>query len=426
MVDRKAVTIVKIMATDNVGFKLIPILDDAPVEVHPANANSGPHVHVKRYGDRRTQDQLYYPITGDVTIMNGDGVVLSEVSYEKLMAAVRAQVVAEETCSKIKEAMGLGPMPTWDEVNDALRARPPEYPSSVQGSESRQAFNATSEDAHFDKGYSYDLFAELFGSSVRVVEMALATYHRNHPGVKYKIYHRKEPTKSGVIGYLEADEQMIFAIFESEAKDLIGLPLSYLASYDLVKEGGGRIMLQSGEGVTAFITPRCGNGFTPLRTRLDPAVCATPIVVDDIDDVAPTAIETRYSERNRGIRFIPSPGYDEMDQFIKRGHALTFARMFGCLVDTPPNGTWYLYLNGLGRDNSEVLGIMTVSSVPHLIVLKEGLRAVDGLTAKEKQRYGLKHLPNVGWTIEDYHDRRVFSIRLINGRIWDISVPTVY
>lgn len=410
----RPVNIIKIIHADKVGFDLHQIPYPTTIGVHVATETEPPYVLVRGYGDFRPASIV---VTGDVTIMNGDGVVLSQESYERLTLGVRSATAAAEVCKTIRDHMGLDPRPViWDEL-EQLRQKQ-EFPSSIQGSESRPAFNATQEDAHFDEGYSYKLFAELFGSSLPIVEMALAAHHRKHPRAHYKIYHRATPTDTGVIGYLEADKQMIFVICESEAKDLVGLSHSYLASYDLVESGGGRIVMQSGEGVTAFKTPRCGNGFTPLKTDLSPDDYAGP--------VTGTAIETRYTEPNSGIRFIPSAGYDAMDELIKRGHAHIFAQMFTWLAETQPNGNWYLYLNDLSRDGNEVVGIMEASGQPHLIVVKDKIRSVETLTSSEKECYGLKYIPDTGWKVRDYNGRLMFTIRLINAKIWDISVPTVY
>lgn len=393
----RPVNIIKVKHEDQIGFDLHQIPYPTTISVHAATVAAPPYILVKDYGDFRGGS---ITVTGDVTIMNGDGVVLTEESYERLTAKAKCIAHTQEVCKTIRDNLGL------------------EYPSGIQGSKPRQAFNATGEDAHFDQGYSYDLFAELFGTALPVVEMALAMYHRKHHRAYYKIYHRATPTDTGVIGYLEADKQMIFVICESEAKDLVGLSHSYLASYGLVESGGGRIVMQSGEGVTAFETLRCDNGFTPLKTDLSPDDYAGP--------VTGTAIETRYTEPNSGIRFIPSAGYDAMDELIKRGHASIFAQMFTWLAETQPNGNWYLYLNDLSRDGNEVVGIMEASGQPHLIVVKDKIRSVETLTSSEKECYGLKYIPDTGWKVRDYNGRLMFTIRLINAKIWDISVPTVY
>ena len=395
----RPVNIIKVKHEDQIGFDLHQIPYPTTISVHAATETDPPYILVKEYGDFRG---CSIPVTGDVTIMNSDGVVLAEESYGRL------------TAKTLK--VGRNPDGTWGKI-DLLKSVT-EFPSSIQGSESRPAFNATQEDAHFDEGYSYKLFAELFGSSLPIVEMALAAHHRKHPRAHYKIYHRATPTDTRVIGYLEADKQMIFVICESEAKDLVGLSHSYLASYGLVESGGGRIVMQSGEGVTAFETLRCDNGFTPLKTDLSPDDYAGP--------VTGTAIETRYTEPNSGIRFIPSAGYDAMDELIKRGHASIFAQMFTWLAETQPNGNWYLYLNDLSRDGNEVVGIMEASGQPHLIVVKDKIRSVETLTSSEKECYGLKYIPDTGWKVRDYNGRLMFTIRLINAKIWDISVPTVY
>lgn len=266
----RPVNIIKVVHADKVGFDLHQITYLTEISVHAAVAEDPPFVMVKGVGDFRP---LTIPITGDVTIMNADGVVLVQETYERLILKARSEQAATEVCKTLRENMGLADRPIdWDAVKISLERHLTRYPpgGAIQGSEPQQFYNAAEKDAHFDKGYSYDLFAELFGSSLPIIEMALATYHRHHPNTKYKIYHRKTPTESGVIGYLEANKQMIFAIFQDEAKTLIDLSHSYLSSYGLVKSGSGRIMLMSGEGITAFTTPRCDNGFTPLKNDLSP------------------------------------------------------------------------------------------------------------------------------------------------------------
>lgn len=151
---------------------------------------------------------------------------------------------------------------------------------------------------------------------------------------------------------------------------------------------------------------------------LNPDDYAGPRIIE-----TPTAIETRYTEPNSGIKFVPSPGYDAMDELIRRGHAHIFAQMFTWLADTQPNGTWYLYLNDLARDKDEVVGIMEACGQPHIIVLKDRIRPVDALTATEKECYGLRYTPDTGWKVKDYDGRKIFAIGLINGKTWNIEVP---
>lgn len=418
MSDHKTATIIKILQDGNAGFQLIPTYPFAVIDVVAATADKGPFVCIGGRGDRNDQ---YYQVTGDVTIMNVAGDILSEVSYDKLMAAVRANALAKDTCDQIREAAGLDKPPAVWYASASEQARPSLPPGgAIQGTEGQQFWNVTKEDAHFDRGYNYDLFAELFGPALPVVTLALAASYRNRPTAKYKIYHQANPTNNGVVGYLEADKQMIFVIRKNNVRDLVDLTHSQLASYSLVKTDG-RIKLQSGEGITAFTTPRCGNGFTPLKTEVAPDDYAGAAV---IDNAVSTAIETRYTEPGSGMKFIPSEGFDLMDKLIPRGYGPCFSQLFTWMAEAGSTDVWLLFLSTVERDNDDVRGVIEVADLPFIVASKQGPKLVANLTDAEKEKYGLEYQPIIGWKTKDYNHRQMFIVRLIDKKIWDIGLPT--
>lgn len=125
----KPVTIIKVMHTDGIGFHLIPVLHAGRVVVFAATKTSNPSVVVEGFGDFRSE---VIPVAGDVTIMNPDGLVLSEVSYEKLMAPVRIEELTEETLQPIREALSGDRPIDWEELNK-LNEIPSVFPTGEPG-----------------------------------------------------------------------------------------------------------------------------------------------------------------------------------------------------------------------------------------------------------------------------------------------------
>jgi len=139
----KPVTIIKVMHSDKVGFHLIPVLHAGRVTVFAATKSNTPLVVVEGFGDFRSE---VIPVTGDVTIMNPDGLVLSEVSYEKLMAPVRIEEQTEAVLQPIREAMSGDRPIDWEELNkrsEIPSVFPPLNPGgSVQGSDPATVWNS--------------------------------------------------------------------------------------------------------------------------------------------------------------------------------------------------------------------------------------------------------------------------------------------
>jgi hypothetical protein len=144
----RSVNIIKVVHADKVGFDLYPITYPTTISVNAAIAGDAPFVMVKGYGDYRP---FTIPVTGDVTIMNGDGVVLTQESYERLTLKTRVLEATDQVCKEIKDAMGLDEREvTWGELHDALKRVPQEYPSSIQGANPQQFTNASGSGVHLE------------------------------------------------------------------------------------------------------------------------------------------------------------------------------------------------------------------------------------------------------------------------------------
>lgn len=137
----RPVNIIKVKHSDQVGFDLHQVPYPTTISVNVATDTDPPYILIKGYGDYRP---VSIPVTGDVTIMNGDGVVLTEESYDRLTLKVRVEEATAQVCKGIKDTMGLGERPvTWGELDDALKRVPPEYPSSIQGANPQQLQNVS-------------------------------------------------------------------------------------------------------------------------------------------------------------------------------------------------------------------------------------------------------------------------------------------
>lgn len=262
----KPINIIKIEHTDRIGFDLINVLHSGKVSVLSATKSNDPCVVVAEMGDFRGE---VIPVSGDVTIMNGDGVVLTEVSYEKLMSPLRIEELTEETLQPIREALSGGQLIDWEELNkrsEIPQKFPPLNPGgAIQGAESQQVTNGLSK---LMDVYSKDLFLELFGkqASGLVIE-SIATHDSAYPGRKFTIFHRPDANSDGVIGYIMADHRVIFIVFLDRTIDTFGANPANLETFGLLRKNGV-VEIKSMEGLIAFTTPRCGDRWSVLRKSI--------------------------------------------------------------------------------------------------------------------------------------------------------------
>ncbi|MNG46937.1 hypothetical protein D3C79_48040 [compost metagenome] len=388
----KPVTIIKVMHSDKVGFHLIPVLHAGRVAVFAATKSNNPLVVVEGFGDFRSE---VIPVTGDVTIMNPDGLVLSEVSYEKLMAPARIEEQTEAVLQPIREAMSGDRPIDWEELNKRSEIPsmfPPLNPGgAIQGVEPQQFTNGLSKLMNV---YSKDLYLELFGEQAGgLVIDCLGSHKKAHPGFKYTVFHRPDDNPHKVVGYVMADDNVVFVIFKELAVDTTDLSHAYLEAFGLVRKHR-KVEIKNMEGLIAFTTPTCGDQWSMLRKD----------------------VTTLYSSFGK-LQFLPSDGFNDMEELISQDHVDAFAQMFQWMMDLPPNGPWTLYVS---PRFDKTLGIMECVSQPHIVVTALGAVAVDKLSAKEKESHGLKYIQDKGWIIDSLLNKQAFTVNL-NNKVFDIQ-----
>lgn len=208
----KPINIIKIEHTDRIGFDLINVLHSGKVSVLSATKSNDPCVVVAGMGDFRGE---VIPVSGDVTIMNSDGVVLAEVRYEKLMSPARIEEQVEAVLQPVREALG-GEMrlETKEEVEERRRRY---AGGSIQGTEPQQFVNQT-ELPSTSQVHEFNSFPEVVLPYAMEAILVLENYPPHGP---YRLHYYTKPKVTNLVGFITDNiGTPILVIFKDELLQL--------------------------------------------------------------------------------------------------------------------------------------------------------------------------------------------------------------